>query len=704
MHRLPGPSARSDDHDSRLDDAAETSSPSRGRSVPPRLRTVIVIGAAGAVYFVLACLIYWPATPLEASRLAGCACGDQEQQTWFLAWTSYALTHGHNPFLTSYLHAPMGANLAIDTSMPLLGLLGMPITLLFGPVATFNLLLRLGLAASGASMFGVLRRYVSWWPAAFGGGLLFAFSPYLANQAIRHLFLSFVPLVPLFIPVLDDWLISRTRTPVRSGLLLGLIAALQYLISPEVLLTSAIMAVVGLAYLALRYRAAVAERVSVLLRGLVVAIPLFLLIAGYGIWMLLAGPYRPVGPLHTLSGLTRYHADLLSPLYPTGHQLIAPSALASIGNGLPAGSTIEGGFYLGFPLLVLLGYLAFRCRRVPLVATAAVVGVVAFILGLGPRLTVNNKTLGVPLPFGIFQHLPVVQNLEAARFSLYVQLAAAIILAVGLDQVRARGWLPTSARAAPSQPMPGTAAPGGEDRLGAVPAPSTAPAPVGAPAHGSAPAPGTVPAPSAAPATGDGSGPGGASRPGAARRQRPWMRPVVVAVVGLAVLVPLLPHLPLRIVDVDTPGFFASKAVTELPAGAVALTLPFDTAPQNGPMMWQEASGMRFRILGGDAFVRMPNGRSTWHWQPAGPKVLAAVLKAGRYPYSRPPPTGANAVSAIRQLFSRYPISVVLVDRATRDGSAFAGLVGRALQAPPEREGRMDVWLNVQRDLRRHPG
>ena len=42
-----------------------------------------------------------------------------------------------------------------------------------------------------------------------GGGLLFAFSPYLANQAIRHLFLSFVPLVPLLIPLIDDWLISR---------------------------------------------------------------------------------------------------------------------------------------------------------------------------------------------------------------------------------------------------------------------------------------------------------------------------------------------------------------------------------------------------------------------------------------------------------------------------------------------------------------
>jgi hypothetical protein len=182
------------------------------------------------------------------------------------------------------------------------------------------------------------------------------------------------------------------------------------------------------------------------------------------------------------------------------------------------------------------------------------------------------------------------------------------------------------------------------------------------------------------------------------------VRPVVVAVVGLAVLVPLVPDLPLATAAVDTPGFFASKEVNVVPAGAIALTLPFDAAPQNGPMMWQEASGMRFRILGGDAFVRKPNGRSTWHWQPSGPKVLAAVLKSGRYPHSKLPPMGQDAVSAVRQLLSRYHISVVLVDRATPDGSALAVLVSSALQTPPLQREEMDVWLNVPRDLRRHPG
>ena len=484
----------------------------------PRLRTLAAVGAAGAVYFVLACLIYWPATPLDANRLAGCACGDPEQQTWFLAWTSFALTHGHNPFLTSYLHAPMGANLAIDTSMPLLGALGIPITLTAGPVAAFNLLLRLGLAASGASLFGVLRRYTSWWPAAFGGGLLFMLSPYVANQGIRHLFLSFVPLVPLFIPILDDWLISRRRSAVRSGLLLGLVAALQYLISAEILLTSAIMAVVALAYLALRYRSGVRERLGALLRGAAAAIPAFLLIAGYAIWMLLAGPDRPKGAVHTLSGLARYHGDLLSPLYPTGHQLIAPAALAAIGNRLATGLTIEDGFYLGFPLVVLLGYLVIRCRRIPLVGVAVTVGVAAFILGLGSRLTVNGKTLSVPLPFAILQHLPVVQNLEAARFSLFIQLAAAIIFAVGLDRVRARGWLPASARAARhaiSQGQP----PGAQGT----------PEPQGiAAAQGAAAPPGTAPQPGAAPPQRDVPAPAGHG----------WVRPLMVGAVGLVALLP----------------------------------------------------------------------------------------------------------------------------------------------------------------------
>jgi hypothetical protein len=665
-----------------------------GKARAPR-RALAEAGAAGAVYLVLACLLYWPATPFGTGHLPGCACGDPEQQTWFLAWTSHALTHGLNPFFTQYLNAPRGANLAIDTAMPLLGVLGTPITLLAGPVATFNLLLKLGLAASGASMFWVLRRYTSWWPAAFAGGLLFAFSPYLAGQAVRHVFLSFVPLVPLFIPLLDDWLVSRRRSPLRSGLLLGLVAALQYLISPEILLTSVVMAVAGLAWLALRHPRAAGERAGALARGLAAALPVFLLIAGYAVWLLIAGPNRPAGAVHILSGLARYHADLLSPLLPASHQLLAPGALGAAGDRLPAGGTIENGFYLGLPLLVLLCYFAIRYRRVPLVGTVTVIGLVAFVLGLGSKLTVSGKAVGIPLPFAVFTHLPIVQNLEPARLSLYVQLAAAVIVGLGLDRARAYGWRRAGAAAGQRQPSPaGSLVPA------AVPATGKGhgqpPVPPPGATHPGATRPGGMPVP------GD---PGSPGRSEGSQGHAPgWVRPVVVAAVGLVALLPLVPQLPIGTYPIHTLRFFASAKVHRVPPGALALTLPFELAPRNDAMMWQAASGMRFRVLGGDVFVPAAGGRSTWHPLPQGPPVLAQVLKAGQHTRTPPPPMTASAVAAIRQLCARSHVAAVFVDRKAQYGHLFDLLVHRALRMPGRVEGRLSVWLNVQRDLHRHPG
>jgi hypothetical protein len=172
----------------------------------------------------------------------------------------------------------------------------------------------------------------------------------------------------------------------------------------------------------------------------------------------------------------------------------------------------------------------------------------------------------------------------------------------------------------------------------------------------------------------------------------------------LAALLPLVPKHPIHSVAIHTPGLFTSEQVNLLPPAALALTLPYDMAPQNGPMLWQAASGMRFRILGGEVFVRQPDGQSTWHPLPPGPPVLRAILRADQYWYhTTSPPTGRNAVNALRLLCARSHVTVVLVDRAAPHGNAFATLVHRALRVPPRVDGRMDVWLNVPRDVSRRP-
>src|SRR5579859_6261585 len=611
---------------------------------------------AFAVYLLLVCLADLPVLPVDGRHLLGCACSDPVQQTWFLTWTSFALTHGLSPLFTAYINVPAGANLAINTSMPLLGVLGMPVMLVAGPVATFNLLLRLGVATSATVMFIVLRRYTHRWPAAFGGGLLFGFSAYMVGQAQRHLFLVFVPLVPLFIPLLDDWLAGLRRAPVRSGLLVGLVAGLEYLISPEIVLTSALLAATGLAYLALRYRARARQRLGILARGLAAAALVFLVIAGYAVWLLLAGPGRPAGPLHPLADLGRYHGDLLAPFVPTSDQAFAPSTLVNVGNTLVGGRKIENGFYLGIPLVALLGYLTFRCRRIPVVATFAVVGVAAFVLSLGPKLTFGGKVIFPIMPFALFEHIPILQDLEAARLSLFVQLAAAMIFGVGLDRILASGWRAGPVRAAAS---------------------SVPPAPVA-----------TEPATLTGPATPP---PGG--RAG-------LMRPVAVVVVALVALAPLVPTMSLRSRRVTTPPFFTSRMVRMIPPGSVALTFPYELAPPNQPMLWQVAADLRFRIIGGYAFVPGPDGRSTWRPNPPGPPALRQVLLASTVLHPGPPLANPQAVAAIRQLCARYRVGVVLVDPAWRYGHAIARLMSRALRSPPVRTGRMDVWLRVQTDLR----
>src|SRR5437588_2246603 len=122
-------------------------------------RRRLAIGAGVvASYLLLACLVYWPIPPLSSHQIVHCACADPVQEVWYLRWTAWAIAHGHNPFFSYYMNAPHGVNLAINTSFPLLGILAAPLTQLIGPIATYNLLLRLALGLSAAAMYWLLRR------------------------------------------------------------------------------------------------------------------------------------------------------------------------------------------------------------------------------------------------------------------------------------------------------------------------------------------------------------------------------------------------------------------------------------------------------------------------------------------------------------------------------------------------------------------
>lgn len=362
-----------------------------------------------------------------------CACRDAPQTDWFLAWTPDAVRAGRDPLVTYHLGVPDGVNLMWNTLLPLPGLLAAPVTVTAGVLASHTLLSVLAFAGSAVSMWAVVGRWAPWPPARFAAGLLYGFSPYLVAQGSGHLNLSLVALPPLVLLLLDDVLVRQDRSAVRHGALLGLVALAQLLTTEEVLASTFLMALLGLVVLVLLDPRAVRRRAGHALAALATAAAVLTLLALPPLFVQFRGPQRVTEPVQDSA---RYAADLLGTVVPSVFQALGTSLADGWG-----GNASENGSYLGVPLVLLLAVLAVRLRQVPVVRFAAVLGVLAWVLSLGERLHVGGRETDVALPFALLSRVPVLENMAAVRFSLYVVLAASLVLAVGLDRLHASGRL-----------------------------------------------------------------------------------------------------------------------------------------------------------------------------------------------------------------------------------------------------------------------
>jgi hypothetical protein len=395
------------------------------------------VGIPVAVYAALGLAAYFPTWPGDPGRIPQCTCADAGLNTWFLAATAHAVAHGHSLFFTTALNYPDGVNLTYNTQMPLLGLLATPLTLTTGPVSSLNLLMWAAFPLSATSMFLVLRRWTTWVPAAFVGGLVYGFSPYMVGQSTAHLHLIFVPLPPLILLATFELFVRRSWRAWRAGLLLGLLVAGQFLISSEILVTTVLVAVVGLVVLAIARPREVVPALRFATTGLLSALAVTAAVLAYPASVFLGGPEHYPSTVGPGSGLL-IRSDLLGPVLPTSFERLVPAAWASAGNSLTSlHVTSENGAYLGVPLLVVLVWLVLRFRRLPWMRLAAAMAVVAFVLSLGSPLSVDGRSTGIPLPGAVLGHLPLVDQLVPSRISLFCWLFVAVVLALGTDALRA---------------------------------------------------------------------------------------------------------------------------------------------------------------------------------------------------------------------------------------------------------------------------
>ncbi len=418
-----------------------------------------------ASYVVLAVVVYWQAwsTGVATHLQLG---GDQFANVWFLRWTPFALLHGHNPLFTTYANYPFGVNLVTNTSAPLLGVLGMPITLLFGSIATFNVMSTLAVAGSATAGYAFARRWTTWRPSAWVAGLLYGFSPYMIGQASGHLNLTFVVLPPLILLGVHEVVVRQQWGPRRAGIVLALLVTAQFFVSSEVLASTVVIASIGVATAAVVGRRAVADHWRRAVQGTVWAGGVAAVLLAYPVWFAVKGPGSISGPIQLVP--QAYRADLLGLLYPGAFVRLAPSGLTRT-SSVFANSPVENGSYLGITLVcAVVVSVVVLWRRSPVVRVAAVVGAAAWVLSLGGALVVHTapgaSLDGFPLPERIFTKLPLLSNTIPVRYSLYVSLFAGLVLALALDRLHqrvAQGSGPTWLRTpAGSALVPGLAGPG----------------------------------------------------------------------------------------------------------------------------------------------------------------------------------------------------------------------------------------------------
>ena len=383
-----------------------------------------------ALYVGLAMAIYGFGS-FGQSHMVGLKTNDSVAQIWWLGWVAQSLPHIHRLFLTQAQNYPFGQNFGVNGSMLALGVLFAPITKLFGPVVTFNLLLRLALAASATSMCFVLRRWVRWWPAAFVGGLLYGFSAYTSNYG-SYLFLIFVPLPPLVLLLLHECFVRQQWRPRRTGITLGLLLVLQYFIWVEVLAGTVVIGAVAVALTLIVARRRFVERWRYAVTALTYTLGVAGVLLAYPIVFTFTGPQSIKGPPQSPSFLASLNGHLLSPFIASSLQWIDPGAVGH--QGADAGNLL----YLGLPLvLVLVCFAVFlRSRTEILFAGAMALG--AFVLSLGSPLTIDGHATSVPLPFTLLAHLPALSGFEARRFAIYTDLFAAAMFALGMDELWTR--------------------------------------------------------------------------------------------------------------------------------------------------------------------------------------------------------------------------------------------------------------------------
>ena len=355
--------------------------------------------------------------------------GDPLQFIWCLNWWPFALSRGINPFLSYYVWAPQGFNMAWATAVPSLSLLAYPITYFAGAMATYNILSLLSLPLSAWSAYMLVRYITNDFFASLLAGYIFGFSSYALGQFLGHLHLDFICLIPLAVLIT----IKHYGGNIRRSLFITYLTSLivfQCGISLEILATATFFGSAAIIFCFFTHNKVNRASLIVLAKDIVMSYILAAVILTPFFCNIIAG-LKSVPPNFFDPG--EASADLLNFVIPTSFTRIGSNMFQNIASRFTP-NLAEEGAYFGFILIVItIIYIVKNIKekrnRLLLFMTA-----VAIISSLGPYLRIYGINTCIPLIWTLVVHVPLLKHAQPIRLTMYISLAVAIWLAFWLSR------------------------------------------------------------------------------------------------------------------------------------------------------------------------------------------------------------------------------------------------------------------------------
>jgi hypothetical protein len=383
------------------------------------MRSALVIYiAAGVIYT-------WPLVLHPTSHLAApVGPGDPFLYLWVFGWVMGTILR--NPLdvlngrvFNANIFYPAESTLAYSDHMILQSVALAPIYALTGDVVLcYNVLLFASMLLSGVAMHAFVRSVTGSIPGAYLAGLAWAFWPYRFAH-LPHIQLQALYFLPLAFLLLHRLMAGR-RT--RDAAALGVVMGLQALLS----VYYAVIGAVGVALAAVVLAVGIGRwRSGVLARRLLLAAAIGGAVVAPVAWVYWR-VQRDAGFGRTLYEASRNAATLRS-------YVQVPAENVAYGRtGLLPSGMLEQALFPGSIVLALAAIGSLKGRRSdarPLVTAMLGVGILAFVLSLGPD--------GCRELYALFQrYIFGFQAIRApARFAVLVMFALSTLAAVGLREL-----------------------------------------------------------------------------------------------------------------------------------------------------------------------------------------------------------------------------------------------------------------------------